>query len=301
MRPLRGVDHAQHGLAHGLDHVLVGREARADQLDALRQPRGHELLDEVDAHAARQEDVDRIGLGRADLGQLGRVVDLAQLGVDLLAGRGLVAALEADQRILARRIVGRHDEHLLEATVGGQLAGCLVEGIVLVGRAEPERIALRARELAGAGVVGQVGHLGAEQRRAHGQCHVGADGAGEEIHLVALYVARDQLARLVGVATHVGLQELGRLAAQLAAQLLDGEVEAVTRLGAQRGKRPGNIVGDTDLDGVRLRERGNKGRGQGRCGQEGGEETHAAVLLARAARMAIGGEAVFRHAGRETL
>src|SRR5256885_7234780 len=36
---------------------------------------------------------------------------------------------------------------------------------------------------------------------------------------------------------------------------------------------------------VRLRERGNKGRGQGRCGQEGGEETHAAVLLARAARI----------------
>src|SRR2546427_7084820 len=59
----------------------------------------------------------------------------------------------------------------------------------------------------------------------------------EEIHLVALYVARDQLSRLVGVAAHVGLQELGRLAAQLAAQLLDGEVEAVTRLGAQRGKR----------------------------------------------------------------
>src|SRR5260370_42654249 len=58
--------------------------------------------------------------------------------------------------------IWRHDEHLLEATVGGQLAGCLVEGIVLVGRAEPERIALRARELTGAGVVGQVGHRSEE-------------------------------------------------------------------------------------------------------------------------------------------
>src|SRR5260221_7247293 len=37
-----------------------------------------------------------------------------------------------------------------------------------------------SRELTGAGVVGQVGHLGAEQRRAHGQGHVGADGAGED-------------------------------------------------------------------------------------------------------------------------
>jgi hypothetical protein len=58
-------------------------EAGQQQHHVLAQAGADELLDEVDAHAAGQEDVQRLRLGGADLGQLGRVVQLAELGVVL--------------------------------------------------------------------------------------------------------------------------------------------------------------------------------------------------------------------------
>jgi len=48
-----------------------------------RHPRGDELLDEIDAHASRQEQYSA-SASPADLRQLGGVVELTELGVHLL-------------------------------------------------------------------------------------------------------------------------------------------------------------------------------------------------------------------------
>lgn len=77
---------------------------------------------------------------------------------------------------------------------------------------------------------------------------VGADRAGEEVDLLALQIARDELVGLLRVATEVGAQELGRLAAELATELLDRQLEAIARLGAEGRERAGNVERDTDLD-----------------------------------------------------
>ena len=268
---MRGIEHADHRLAHGLDHILVTRKTRADQLDALVQACRDELLDEADAHAARQEDVDRIGLGFTDLCQFRRVIHLTEFGVDLLIHWQFVATLEAVERILARRVVGGDDHHLLVAAIRSHLACGLMERIVLVGKAKPVVIALRPGKLAGARVVRQIGNAGGKQRRADGQRNVRADRAGEEIDLVTLDVAADQLARLIRIAAHVSLQEFRGLATELAPQLLDRQIEAIARLGSQRREGPRQVVGDPHLY-RRLRQ------GQRRQHQHGSnqlsEQTH---------------------------
>ena len=77
MRPLGGVEHAQHGLAHGADHVLITRKTRSEQRHVFGQTGADKLLDEVDAQATRQKDINRIRPRRAHFGQLGAVVELA--------------------------------------------------------------------------------------------------------------------------------------------------------------------------------------------------------------------------------
>src|SRR5215212_5721092 len=75
--------------------VLVRAESGHDQWHVARQAGGDELLDEIDAHAAGQEDVERVGLGGAYLGELGRVIELPELRVDLGGHVAFVEALEA--------------------------------------------------------------------------------------------------------------------------------------------------------------------------------------------------------------
>jgi hypothetical protein len=106
-----------HRRADRLDHVLVGREAGGEQLRVARQAGGDELLDEVDAHAAGQEEEQRIRLEAADLRQFGGVIELAELGINLLGHLALVITLEAGPRILAARIVGGDDHDVLETLV----------------------------------------------------------------------------------------------------------------------------------------------------------------------------------------
>ncbi len=51
-----------------------------------------------------------LGLARAQLRELGRVVELVDLGVELVDDLALVEALEAGDHVLARLVVGR--EHV---------------------------------------------------------------------------------------------------------------------------------------------------------------------------------------------
>ena len=112
-RPRRGVLGAERGVADRAEHVLAEGEAGAHHRDF--DARLRILLHEGDAHAAGQEEEDGIGTRRADLRDLGGIVGLAELGVDLADQLALVVALEAVQRIRAGRIVRREDEDLLDA------------------------------------------------------------------------------------------------------------------------------------------------------------------------------------------
>ena len=140
-----------------------------------------------------------------------------------------------------------------------------MHGIVLVAGAKEVRVALLARELAGAGVGRQKRHLGTKQRGANGQDHVGADGAGEEIHLVALDKAVHQLARGFGVARHVGLNKFRRYAAQFVIQQLGSQVQAVFDFCAGASEGAGDVKGHAHFDGL----------GSRCCGQGSGKSGHS--------------------------
>ena len=144
------------------------------------------LLHEGDAHAAGQEEEHGIGAGSADLGDFGRVVGLAELGVDLAGQLALVVALEAVQRIRAGRIVWREDEHLLDALCLSVIAHRLVEIVVLVGDVEVVLVALRAGERRWAGIDRQVELVLRDRVRHDRHGEVRPDDAGQHVHLVAL-------------------------------------------------------------------------------------------------------------------
>ena len=142
---------------------------------------------------------------------------MPKFGVNLLAYSRLVPPLETVQRILARWIIGGHDDHFLKATVCSDLAGSFVKRIVLIGHAEKIVITLGARELTGAWVVRQVRDFSGKERWANGKRHVRTNRSGKEIDFVALYVTTHQLAGLIGVAAHVCLDKLSRLPTKFAA------------------------------------------------------------------------------------
>jgi hypothetical protein len=129
---------------------------------SLDRPGTYKLLDEVDAHATGQERCTPHRLGGAQLGQLGTVVQLVEGGVGLLHHLAFVEALEPGQRILACRVVGRHQGNVLETLVGHDLANRLVHVVVLVGRTEKVRVALRTGILRWAGIGADVEGLGLE-------------------------------------------------------------------------------------------------------------------------------------------
>ena len=94
--------------SHGGQHVLTEGEGSRD--DGQIDTRLRILAHEADAHATGQEDERAVGARGADLRNLGGVIGLADLGVDLADQLALKLALETGQRIGAGGIVGRHDE-----------------------------------------------------------------------------------------------------------------------------------------------------------------------------------------------
>ena len=145
------------------------------------------LLHEGDAHAAGQEEEHAVGARGADLRDLGGIVGLAELGVDLADQLALVEALEAVQRIRAGRVVRRQDEHLLDALLSRR--SCrhrLMEIVVLVGDVEIVLVALLAGQRRGAGIGRQVELALRHRARHHRHGEVRPDDAGQHVDLVAL-------------------------------------------------------------------------------------------------------------------
>ena len=106
---MRRVEEPEHRITHRRDDVLVRGKAGQQQRDVFRQSCRHELLDEVDAHAAGEEDEHDFGLGGPQLCQFGGEIQLTELDVDLVGavhrdGHGL-AAVERAHRQHERRVV----------------------------------------------------------------------------------------------------------------------------------------------------------------------------------------------------
>ena len=230
-RPVRGVEEPGHRRADRVDDVLVGGEAGQQQRRVLAEAGADVLLDEVDAHAAGQEDVDRLRLGGADLGELGGVVELAELGVVLADDLALERALEAGERVLAGLVVRRDQVDALQVARVRVLAGGLVVGVVRPRHGEEQRVAVLAGDRRRRRVRADVDDLVVDrlgQRREH---DVREDDAGHEVDLVALDVLLEQLLGDVGLELVVADEHLGGQAAELAAVQLDA------RAGSRRGCR----------------------------------------------------------------
>ena len=263
MRPMRGVEHAEHRRADRLDHIFIGREARREELNVLGKASCHKLLDEVDAHAARQEEEQRIRLLRTDLRQFGRIVELSELGVDLFR-LTLVVALEAGDSILAARIIRRNDHDVAKALVLNVLAHGFVQVVVLPGHVEEEGVALLAGVLRRAGIGRNVIGFGVKSLRANGEHDVREDDTGHEIDLVLFQEFLRLLLGDIGLLLIVGNQHFDRQIAELSVQMLDAQLEAVANIDTQPGTGAGKGRQKTDLhlvgsvNGGRQQQRSSK-------------------------------------------
>ena len=265
---MRGVEEAGHRRTDRIDDVLIRREARQQQRRVLAEPGADVLLDEVDAHPAGQEDVDGLRLGGADLGELGGVVELAELGVVLADDLALERSLEAGERVLAGLVVRRDQVDALQVARVGVLSRRLVVGVVGPRHGEEERVAVLAGHRRRRGVRADVDRLAVERFGQRGEHDVREHDAGHEVDLVALDVLLEQLLGDVGLELVVADEHLRREAAELAAVHLDGEQEAVADVDAERRRGSRERADEADLDLVGG-ERGRRGRGG--AGDDGGK------------------------------
>ena len=200
-------------------------------------PAWRKLLDEVDAHASGQKHVDRVGGGRGYPGQLGGIVELVKRHVDLIGDLSLEGGLEAGKRVPARLIVWRDQINLLDAAFLGVLTRHGKHLVILVGGHEEIWIALLAREIRGAGI-------GADQdgaafgRRLHdGLQDVGENRADDEFGLVPLHQRLDLGDGDIRLELVVRYDHVGFASAELAAEILHRQSEAIAQLLPENRRR----------------------------------------------------------------
>ena len=234
-----------------------------------------ELLDEVHAHAARQEGEDRVGLGGGDAGQLRRVIELAERHVHFVEGFAAELMLEAGGGVLAGLIVGHDHDYLLDPGILGVLAQDFVHLIVLVGGDEEVRVAILAGEARRSGVGTDEDDVRLGDRLLDRLQDVGKHRPDHEIDLVAIDQRLDLADGHVGLELVIGDDDLGLAAAELAAQRLHRQREAVTQLLAEHGGRARQRGDEADLEIV-LGLRG--GDRQSQCGSHGNERLESERL-----------------------
>ena len=194
-------------------------------------------------------------------------------------------------RILAGRIVRRHQEHLLHAGVLRVFAHHLVVLVVLIGGDEEVRVAILAGEVRGAGVRADQEGAALGHRLHDGDQDVGEDRADDEVDLVAV----DQRLGLadgdVGLEFVVLDEQLDLAAAELAAHVLDRELEAVAELLAEHGRRARQRGDDADFQ---LVLRAGCGR---RKGTDRGGRDESGIRLAFSMASPVSGNVLYLSAG----
>ena len=207
------------------------------------------------------------GLAAGDLRQFGRIIELAERHVDLVGDLALEEALEAGERIAPGLVIGRDQEDLLQAGVLRVFAGHAERLVVLIGRDEEIRIAFLAGEIGGAGVRADQDRSGIGHRFEDSPENIGEDRADDEVDLIALEQRLGLGDGDVGLEFVVLHDHLDLAAAELAAEVLDRELEAVAQLLAEHRRRSGERGDDADLE-LFLCAHGGGHKRQGRSGCE---------------------------------
>mmetsp|Transcript_16459 Transcript_16459/g.21108 ORF Transcript_16459/g.21108 Transcript_16459/m.21108 type:complete len:226 (+) Transcript_16459:358-1035(+) len=136
--PLAGVLNTHRRITNRLQDTLIKAERRTNQWQV--HTTGRILLQERNPHAARQEEIHAVGTGCTDLRDLGGIVSLPQLGVQLTGQLTFKEALITRQRVFARRIVRREDKAVLQTAVVGISTCRFVQVVVLPRHVEVVRM-----------------------------------------------------------------------------------------------------------------------------------------------------------------
>jgi hypothetical protein len=202
------------------------------------------------------EDEHRLRVLRAELADLGLVVGLAELGVDLVDDAALEVALEAGEHVLAGGVVRRHQVHIVDVLVAHVLAHRLGRLVVLPRGREEALVALLAGELVRAGVGADHDLAGVGHRRRHREQHVRPDHPGDEVDLVLLQHLVGELLADVGLDLVVAVDHLGVEAADLAVEVVERELDRVLHVLADHALRTRERGDEADLQ-LLLRCRGS--------------------------------------------
>ena len=190
----------------------------------------------------------RLGVLRAKLRDLGLVILLTELGIDLLDDAALVVALEARDHVLAGLVVRRHHVDVVHARVLQELAHGLGRLVVVPGGREVELVALAARERACAGVRADHDLARAVHDRRHGHHHVRPDDSGDEVDVVLLQHLLGDLHADIGLGLIIAVDHLHLHTADLAAEMIERELDRVPHVAADHALRSAHRGDEADLE-----------------------------------------------------
>ena len=143
---------------------------------------------------------------------------------------------------------------------------------------EVQLVALRAGERARAGVGADHDLARAGDDRHDRHHHVRPDDAGDEVDLVLLQHLLGDLHADVGLELVVAVEHLDRQAADLAAEVLDGELDRLLHVLADHALRAGHRADEADLDLLLLRcRRHRESDARRQCSGENGFD-HCVLL-----------------------
>ena len=183
---MRGVEQTEHRITHRADDVGVGTDPGGKQCGVLGQTATHELLDEVDAHATGQKEEHRLRTAGTDLRQLSRIIELSELGIELINNATLVERFEPRHRIFARLVIGRDHEYAFIVALGGKQTRRTIIQVVLPRGREEQPVALLTSELSRPGVRTDIHRVGLEGFRRYREQDVGEHDAGEHVDMITL-------------------------------------------------------------------------------------------------------------------
>ena len=244
--PVARLELAERGFLHRRQRDLVDRVHGVER-DLAAQAGLRVLLEELDAHAARIEDEHRLRVGRAELADLGLIVLLPELGVDLAHDLVLEVALEPRDHVLAGRVVRRHRVDVGDVLVLHVLAHRLGRLVVLPRRREEELVAHLAGELVRPGVRADHESAGARHGGRHRQHHVRPDDARDEMDLVLLEHLVGELLADVGLDLVVAVDHLDVEPADLSSEMVERQLDRILHVLADDPLWPGQGGDEADL------------------------------------------------------
>ena len=245
--------------------MLVGQPAAAEQRDLVFHSGARELLDESDPASPGQEYIDRIGIGGAYGGKLGRIIHLRDGNVCLARDLPFVVGLRSYDVFLSGDVVLRHEIGALDVGISHQLADSFARHVVLPGNCEEIWIAVFSGQLRRTRDPADDNGSGRGHGFYIGEKLIGQLLSNQKIDAVFLRQPRRRPQRRVRRHAGIFLEHLYRNPADLVSQHLERKIRSHVLLFAQNGERAGCRADDTEANAF-----GGSGCSRaGRCGRQG--------------------------------